>query len=96
MTRPPPPAARPRAPPGRQVTLEEGDASARELGVEFTETSAKAGFNIKALFRKIAVSLPSTDDAGGEYPAAGGPGRAAPATVQLEAKAKPAASACSC
>jgi hypothetical protein len=31
----------------RQVSLEEGDAKARELSVNFIETSAKAGFNIK-------------------------------------------------
>jgi hypothetical protein len=29
------------------VSLEEGDAKARELAVNFIETSAKAGFNIK-------------------------------------------------
>ncbi|XP_076935655.1 ras-related protein RABH1e-like isoform X2 [Bidens hawaiensis] len=31
----------------RQVSLEEGDGKAREFGVMFIETSAKAGFNIK-------------------------------------------------
>lgn len=30
-----------------QVSIEEGDAKARELAVMFIETSAKAGFNIK-------------------------------------------------
>lgn len=33
--------------PSRQVSIEEGDAKARELAVMFIETSAKAGFNIK-------------------------------------------------
>ena len=33
--------------PGRQVSIEEGDAKAREFNVMFIETSAKAGFNIK-------------------------------------------------
>ncbi|KAB2055757.1 hypothetical protein ES319_A11G059100v1 [Gossypium barbadense] len=42
----------------RQVSIEEGDSKARELGVMFIETSAKAGFNIKPLFRKIAAALP--------------------------------------
>ncbi|KAK9786803.1 hypothetical protein WJX73_006857 [Symbiochloris irregularis] len=42
----------------RQVSIEEGDAKAREFNVMFIETSAKAGFNIKALFRKIAAALP--------------------------------------
>merc|ERR1719231_1911723 len=45
----------------RQVSIEEGDAKARENGVLFIETSAKAGFNIKALFRKIAAALPGMD-----------------------------------
>lgn len=31
----------------RQVSVEEGEAKARELNVMFIETSAKAGFNIK-------------------------------------------------
>jgi hypothetical protein len=34
----------------RQVSIEEGDAKAREFGVMFIETSAKAGFNIKVSF----------------------------------------------
>lgn len=31
----------------RQVSIEEGDAKAKELQVMFIETSSKAGFNIK-------------------------------------------------
>lgn len=45
----------------REVSVEEGDSRAREAGVMFIETSAKAGFNIKALFRKIAAALPGGD-----------------------------------
>ncbi|CAI0446035.1 unnamed protein product, partial [Linum tenue] len=45
----------------RQVSVEEGEAKARELNVMFIETSAKAGFNIKALFRKIAAALPGME-----------------------------------
>lgn len=33
----------------RQVSIEEGDGKAREFGVMFIETSAKAGFNIKVI-----------------------------------------------
>ena len=44
-----------------QVSIEEGDSKARELNVMFIETSAKAGFNIKALFRKIAAALPGME-----------------------------------
>eukprot|EP00195_Chlamydomonas_chlamydogama_P012244 CAMPEP_0202901586 /NCGR_PEP_ID=MMETSP1392-20130828/14339_1 /ASSEMBLY_ACC=CAM_ASM_000868 /TAXON_ID=225041 /ORGANISM="Chlamydomonas chlamydogama, Strain SAG 11-48b" /LENGTH=285 /DNA_ID=CAMNT_0049588169 /DNA_START=216 /DNA_END=1074 /DNA_ORIENTATION=+ len=45
----------------RQVSIEEGDAKAREFSVNFIETSAKAGLNIKALFRKIAAALPGME-----------------------------------
>ncbi|GBF92815.1 hypothetical protein Rsub_05434 [Raphidocelis subcapitata] len=85
----------------RQVSLEEGDSKARELAVNFIETSAKAGFNVKALFRKIAAALPGMDAAGG---GGGGGGRGeelvnvqlAPATVQLGARPAAQASSCSC
>merc|ERR1719197_31475 len=43
----------------RQVSIEEGEAKAREYNIMFIETSAKAGFNIKALFRKVASALPA-------------------------------------
>lgn len=45
----------------RQVSIEEGDNKARDFGVIFIETSAKAGFNIKPLFRKISAALPGMD-----------------------------------
>ncbi|XP_039037197.1 ras-related protein RABH1e isoform X1 [Hibiscus syriacus] len=45
----------------RQVSIEEGDNKAREFGIMFLETSAKAGFNIKPLFRKIAAALPGME-----------------------------------
>lgn len=47
----------------RQVSIEEGEAKAQEYGVMFIETSAREGFNIKALFRKIAAALPGMDEA---------------------------------
>jgi Ras-related protein Rab-6A len=40
----------------RQVSIDEGESKAKELNVMFIETSAKAGFNVKALFRRVAVS----------------------------------------
>jgi Ras-related protein Rab-6A len=72
----------------RQVSIEEGDARARELGVSFVETSAKAGFNVKALFRKIAASLPGLEGAaggagGGGASGAGANGKADLVSVQL-------------
>ncbi|KAA8497760.1 Ras-related protein RABH1d [Porphyridium purpureum] len=46
----------------RQVSVEEGDAKAKEHDIMFIETSAKAGFNVKALFRKIAAALPGMEN----------------------------------
>ncbi|KAJ1974255.1 GTPase Ryh1 [Dimargaris xerosporica] len=45
----------------RQVTVEEGDKKAREYNVMFIETSAKAGHNVKTLFKRIAQALPGMD-----------------------------------
>ncbi|KAK8807351.1 hypothetical protein WA158_004110 [Blastocystis sp. Blastoise] len=42
----------------RQVTIEEGEAKAKDQNVLFIETSAKCGYNIQALFKKVATSLP--------------------------------------
>jgi len=56
----------------RQVSIEEGEAKAKEYDIMFIETSAKAGFNIKALFRKVASALPGVDsenlERGTSYP----------------------------
>ncbi|MBA0652543.1 hypothetical protein Goklo_019798 [Gossypium klotzschianum] len=46
---------------GSKSQIEEAEAKARDLNVIFIETSAKAGFNIKALFRKIAAALPGME-----------------------------------
>ncbi len=35
------------------VSIEEGEQAAKNFDVMFVETSAKAGYNIKALFRKV-------------------------------------------
>jgi len=45
----------------RQVTLEEATAKAQSLNILFMETSAKAGHNVKSLFKKIAMSLPGME-----------------------------------
>lgn len=45
----------------RQVTTEEAEAKAAEFNVMFIETSAKAGHNVKTLFKKIAQALPGVD-----------------------------------
>lgn len=45
-----------------QVTTEEGERKAAELNVMFIETSSKAGYNVKQLFRRIANALPGVDN----------------------------------
>lgn len=47
----------------RQVSVEEGEDKANKEGIMFIESSAKAGFNIKALFRKLATALPGIETA---------------------------------
>lgn len=47
----------------RQVSVEEGEDKANKEGIMFIESSAKAGFNIKALFRKLANALPGVEAA---------------------------------
>ena len=44
-----------------QVSTEEGEKKARELNVMFIETSAKTGYNVKQLFRRVAAALPGMD-----------------------------------
>ena len=47
----------------RQVSVEEGEDKSNKEGIMFIESSAKAGFNIKALFRKLATALPGMETA---------------------------------
>ena len=47
----------------RQVTTEEGEERATKDDLLFMECSAKAGYNVKSLFRKLATSLPGSADA---------------------------------
>ncbi|XP_045476939.1 GTP-binding protein ryh1-like [Harmonia axyridis] len=42
----------------RQVTHDDGKLEAHRLGVLFMETSAKNGYNVRYLFRRIAETLP--------------------------------------
>jgi Ras-related protein Rab-6A len=41
----------------RVVSFEQGEQKAKEFGMEFIETSAKTGFNIKSLFHRVVVQL---------------------------------------
>jgi len=52
----------------RQVSSEEGERKAKEFNVMFIETSAKAGFNVKALFKKLAMALPGMESANTQQP----------------------------
>ncbi|KAG7268793.1 hypothetical protein CRUP_018348 [Coryphaenoides rupestris] len=45
----------------RQITTEGGEQRAKELNVMFIETSAKTGYNVKQLFRRVAAALPGMD-----------------------------------
>lgn len=47
-----------------QVTTEEAETKSKELNVMFIESSAKAGHNVKTLFRKIAQALPGMEREG--------------------------------
>lgn len=48
----------------REVTTQQGEDEAKKNGLMFIETSAKAGHNVKALFRRIAQALPGMDGDG--------------------------------
>ncbi|GFR48209.1 hypothetical protein Agub_g10068 [Astrephomene gubernaculifera] len=80
----------------RQVSIEEGDAKARELNVNFIETSAKAGLNIKALFRKIAAALPGMESVTQNKQEQMEEVKLTTSTVTLDAKPQPPPSTCSC
>lgn len=45
----------------RQVSTDDGERKAKELNVMFIETSAKAGYNVKQLFRRVAAALPGME-----------------------------------
>ena len=45
----------------RQVSVMEGEDKAANEGIMFVEASAKLGLNIKQLFRKLAMSLPTNE-----------------------------------
>ena len=58
----------------RQVSTEEGEEKANKDGLIFMECSAKAGYNVKSLFRKLATSLPGAEAAKNGSAAAGNSG----------------------
>lgn len=107
----------------REVETEEGERFARGLnvgnssssseggstngGAIFIEASAKAGYNVKALFRKIAMALPSADvnannsnnngsASGKEGGASGANAKEQLVDVKLTSTANTNASGCAC
>jgi len=78
----------------RQVTHEETAAKAAQLNIMFMETSAKAGHNVKSLFKKIAMSLPGMESASNAPSAA--EATAQKIDVSDSAAAVPEASQCQC
>jgi Ras-related protein Rab-6A len=81
----------------RQVSTEEGEEKAKKDNLLFVEVSAKAGYNVKSLFRKLATSLPGSDGAGKDGAAKNG---AAGNMVDIKLSATPAnvdeAKSCGC
>jgi len=76
----------------RSISTEEGEERAKKDGLLFMECSAKAGYNIKSLFRKLATSLPGSVDAGNMSNGVGGRGVAqgAAAGNMIDIKLSPA------
>lgn len=63
----------------RVVSAAEIESHANEQDIMFIETSAKEGFNIKLLFRRLATALPNLEGDGSG--AAAGDAPSAPATT---------------
>jgi Ras-related protein Rab-6A len=73
----------------RQISTEEGEERAKKDGLMFMECSAKAGYNVKSLFRKLATSLPGSADSsnvgGANGAGAGGPNNTNLIDIKLSA-----------
>ena len=75
----------------RQVSTEEGEEKATKDDLLFMECSAKAGYNVKSLFRKLATSLPgSTDSSNGAGASAGGSGAGGSNLIDIKLSQAPA------
>ena len=48
----------------REVTSQQGEEEAKKNNLMFIETSAKAGHNVKQLFKRIAQALPGMEQEG--------------------------------
>ena len=72
----------------RQVSVEEGERKARELGCIFMETSAKTGYNVKALFTRISEVLPNVEGVASTS--------ASPQLINIQLKSTTNSSNCAC
>merc|ERR1712039_996861 len=77
----------------REVPTEEGKQQAEEMGVTFTETSAKVGTNVTELFKQVAAAFSSasskgTGDAGSTGAEPTAPEATSGNTIKLGAQAQ--------
>ena len=84
----------------RQVSTEEGEERARKDGLMFMECGAKAGYNVKSLFRKLATALPGSPDGSSGQNNNGSTNPASSNLVDIKLSAAPAnvdeAKSCGC
>jgi Ras-related protein Rab-6A len=82
----------------RQVSTEEGEERATKDAIMFMECSAKAGYNVKSLFRKLATALPNETNK--EAGTNGKGGNASSKMMEVKLSAPPAnlddAKSCGC
>lgn len=78
------------------MSAEEGEARAKAKGLLFIETSARDGFNVKVLFRRLATALPG--DTGRVNGAAGSSGRRDVVQLKVDQPVgeNPVAAGCAC
>mmetsp|Transcript_15109 Transcript_15109/g.32042 ORF Transcript_15109/g.32042 Transcript_15109/m.32042 type:complete len:243 (-) Transcript_15109:280-1008(-) len=74
----------------RQVSTEEGEEKASKDDLLFMECSAKAGYNVKSLFRKLATSLPGSPDATNGSAAGAGAGAGGSNLIDIKLSQAPA------
>lgn len=74
----------------RQVSTEEGEEKATKDDLLFMECSAKAGYNVKSLFRKLATSLPGSTDTTNAGASAGGSGAGGSNLIDIKLSQAPA------
>ncbi|KAK4674849.1 GTPase Ryh1 [Podospora pseudopauciseta] len=77
----------------REVTTAQGEEEARKNNLMFVETSAKAGHNVKNLFKKIAQALPGMEGADGSAAASA---QASSQMIDVKSTTTPQQDGCSC